>query len=118
MVHAIPFTPRDRSTWGRGGTQPLLTSDGLFGGSHCLIFVGSGGFKTTGSVIPTCLTWTGPIVCSDPSTEIVPLVRAYRRDGLGRTVYVLDPANPVGFDVTDWIKTSRKKEQDIATLAL
>ena len=25
---------------------------------------------------------------------------------------------PVGFDVTDWIKTSRKKEQDIATLAL
>ena len=25
---------------------------------------------------------------------------------------------PVGFDVTDWIRTSRQKEQDIATLAL
>ena len=118
VVHALPFNPRDRSTWGKGGTPPLLTFDGSFGGSHCLIFAGSGGFKTTGSVIPTALTWAGPIVCFDPSTEIVPLVRGHRRDGLGRTVYVLDPAHPLGFDVTDWIKTSRKKEQDIATLAL
>src|SRR4051794_10873409 len=118
VVHALPFNPRDRSTWGKGGTPPLLTFDGSFGGSHCLIFAGSGGFKTTGSVIPTALTWAGPIVCFDPSTEIVPLVRGHRRDGLGRAVYVLDPAQPLGFDVTDWIKTSRKKEQDIATLAL
>src|SRR4051812_41180432 len=118
VVHAIPFNPRDRSTWGKGGTPPLLTFDGSFGGSHCLIFAGSGGFKTTGSVIPTALTWAGPIVCFDPSTEIVPLVRGHRRDGLGRTVHILDPAHPLGFDVTDWIKTSRKKEQDIATLAL
>ena len=84
---------RDRSTWGKGGTPPLLTFDGSFGGSHCLIFAGSGGFKTTGSVIPTALTWAGPIVCFDPSTEIVPLVRGHRRDGLGRTVHVLDPAH-------------------------
>src|SRR4029453_2158729 len=63
------------------GLPILLTFDGAFGGSHCLIFAGSGGFKTTGSVISTGLTWAGPIVCFDPSTEIVPLVRGHRGDG-------------------------------------
>lgn len=117
-VHRLTFDPRDRSTWGKGGTAPLLTFDLSFGSGHTQWFAGSGGFKTVSSSLPTCLTYAGPIVALDPSNELVPLIRRYRQNRLQRVVHVLDPALPVGFDATGWIKTSKHPEQDCATLAL
>ncbi|HKH27345.1 MAG TPA: Ti-type conjugative transfer system protein TraG [Sphingomicrobium sp.] len=118
VVHGVGFDPRDRSTWGKGGTVPLLTNDLSRGSGHTHWFAGSGGFKTTATSIPTCLTYAGPVVGLDPSNELVPIVREYRQSRLGRRVHVLDPAFPVGFDATGWIKTSKRPQQDCATLAL
>ncbi|MBZ6078850.1 Ti-type conjugative transfer system protein TraG [Microvirga puerhi] len=111
------FVPGDPSTWGQGGKAPLLTFNADFGSTHGLIFAGSGGFKTTGSVIPSALKWTGPLVCLDPSTEIAPLVKEHRTRKLGRQVYVLDPGGRHGFNVLDWISQSANPEMDIASVA-
>jgi type IV secretion system protein VirD4 len=117
VVAKVRFDPRDRATWGRGGKVPLLAFDCNFGSTHGLLFAGSGGFKTTGSVIPTALKWSGPLVCLDPSTEIAPMVKDHRQGQLGRKVFVLDPNGTCGFNVLDWIRYSAKPEEDIATVA-
>jgi len=58
------------------------------------------------------------VVCLDPSTEIAPVVVEHRRGTLNRNCYVLDPNDPkTGFNVLDWIATSKRKEEDIVTLA-
>jgi type IV secretion system protein VirD4 len=111
------FDPRNKSTWGKGGTAPLLTFDGKSSSGHCLFFAGSGGFKTTSVVVPTALKWQNPLVCLDPSVEIAPMVIEHRTKTLGRKVHVLDPDNAIGFNVLDWIEDSTQKEQDIATVA-
>jgi type IV secretion system protein VirD4 len=118
MVRDVPFDPYDRSTWGKGGTAPLLTYKLNFDSTHMLFFSGSGGFKTTSTVVPTALRYSGPLICLDPSTEIAPMVIDHRAHALGRDVMVLDPMNPVmGFNVLDVIETSRKKEEDIVGIA-
>jgi type IV secretion system protein VirD4 len=53
------FDPADRSTWGQGGTTPLLIDPCRSGSTHALVFGGPGGFKTTSVGIPTMLTWCG-----------------------------------------------------------
>lgn len=116
-TYEVAFSPKDTATWGKGGKAPLLTFDGSFGSTHGLIFAGSGSFKTTGTVVPTALRWTGPLVCLDPSKEAAPLVKDYRVEKLGRQVVVLDPMRPHGFNVLDWIMESPTKEQDIANVA-
>lgn len=118
VVHEVPFDPYDASTWGKGGTMPLLTYKLNFDSTHMLFFSGSGGFKTTSNVVPTALRYSGPLICFDPSTEIAPMVVEHRTHVLGRKVMVLDPTNPVmGFNVLDWIESSKKKEEDIVGVA-
>ncbi|MGS1097283.1 Ti-type conjugative transfer system protein TraG (plasmid) [Aquamicrobium terrae] len=118
VVHEVPFDPYDASTWGKGGRVPLLTYKLNFDSTHMLFFSGSGGFKTTSNVVPTALRYSGPLICFDPSTEVAPMVVEHRTRVLGRKVMVLDPANPVmGFNVLDWIESSRKKEEDIVGVA-
>ena len=118
IIKDIPFDPGDRTTWGQGGKVPLLTYKLNFDSTHMLFFAGSGGFKTTSNVIPTALRYSGPVVCLDPSTEIAPVVVEHRRGTLNRNCYVLDPNDPkTGFNVLDWIATSKRKEEDIVTLA-
>jgi len=118
LVHALPFDPNDPSTWGKGGTAPLLTYKQDFDSTHMLFFAGSGGYKTTSNVVPTALRYTGPIICLDPSTEVAPMVVEHRRKALRREVMVLDPTNPImGFNVLDGIETSTKKEEDIVGIA-
>ncbi|PRA80182.1 Ti-type conjugative transfer system protein TraG [Ochrobactrum sp. MYb29] len=117
-VRNIQFKPSDKTTWGQGGKSPLLTYNLDFDSTHMLFFAGSGGFKTTSNVIPTALRYSGPIVCLDPSTEVVPTVLSHRMSNLGRKCFVLDPRIPaVGFNVLDWILTSPNKEEDIVALA-
>ena len=99
------FDPRDKKTWGRGGTAPLLVDPCRAGSTHALVFAGSGGFKTTSIGVPTLLTWTGSAVVLDPSREIGPMVTDYRRQTLGHQVVFLDPATAKqsGINVLDWI---------------
>ncbi len=66
----VQFNPKDKSTWGRGGKEPLLTFNADFGSTHMLFFAGAGGYKSTGTVIPTALRWNKPLVVLDPSNEI------------------------------------------------
>ena len=118
MIRDVPFDPADRETWGGGGTAPLLTYKQDFDSTHMLFFAGSGGFKTTSNVVPTALRYTGPLICLDPSTEVAPMVVEHRTRKLGRECMVLDPSNPVtGFNVLDWIETSKHKEEDIVAVA-
>ena len=102
------FDPADRSTWGQGGTTPLLIDPCRSGSTHALVFGGPGGFKTTSVGIPTMLTWCGAAVVLDPSREIGPMVQAFRQRKLGHHVVTLDPADPAGgaFNVLDWIDTA------------
>jgi type IV secretion system protein VirD4 len=71
-VAGTPFDPADKSSWGTGGTAPLLIDPCTHGSGHSLIFAGPGGFKTTAAV-STALTWTGSSVILDPSTELGPM---------------------------------------------
>ena len=99
------FNPRERRSWGRGGSAPLLIDPCRAGSTHALVLAGSGGFKTTSVGIPTLLAWTGSAVVLDPSHEIGPMVAEYRRQTLGHRVVFLDPATArqSGINVLDWI---------------
>ncbi len=111
------FEPSDKTTWGQGGKVVKLAFDCNFGSTHGLVFAGSGGFKTTGIVIPTCLNWNTGLVVLDPSREVGPMVAA-ERERMGQDVYVLDPDRPeLGFNVLDWIKDSEAPEENVAATA-
>ena len=99
------FDPADRSTWGAGGTAPLLVDPSRHGSTHALALAGSGGFKTSSIAVPTMLTWTTSAVVLDPSREVGPMVARFRARDLGHRVAMLDPSDPAsdGFDALDWI---------------
>lgn len=118
IVGRIAFDPHDRSSWGQGGTQPLMTYGGRFGSGHALFVSGSGGFKTTSVSVTTAATHRGPLVLLDPPCEVAGMVASLRKVRFGRDVVVLDPrSRRAGFNVLDWILTSPTPEQDIATVA-
>jgi type IV secretion system protein VirD4 len=75
------------------GKAPLLRYDGNTGSGHVLVFAGSGGYKTTSTVVPSALEWPSGRVCLDPSAEVVRLVHAARRT-LGHRVAALNPEDP------------------------
>ena len=105
-VASMPFRPKDRTSWGQGGKAPLLIDPCEIGSTHCMMFAGSGGYKTT-TAISTLLTWTGAAIVLDPSVELGPMLRQ-AREAMGHKVYMLDPrtAREVGFNVLDWIDVS------------
>lgn len=114
-----PFDPKRKSTWGKGPQTPLLRTDAAMASGHGLVFVGSGGFKTTGFAVPTALEWDGPIVCFDPSIEIGPLVHAERKRK-GYRVIALDPAfaSTNGFNALEWVMASPgDMEENIGVIA-
>ena len=117
-VSEINFDPRHSETWGKGGKAHLVAFDQGFGSTHGIVFAGSGGYKTTSVVIPTCLQYPGSIIVLDPSTEIAPMVSA-SRSAMGQKVICLDPKNrQVGFNVLDWIgQFGSSMEEDMATVA-
>lgn len=102
-VANVAFHPKDRATWGQGGKAPLLIDPCEIGSTHCMMFAGSGGYKTT-TAVSTLLTWTGSSVILDPSVELGPMLRK-AREAMGHKVYELDPrtSREVGFNVLDWI---------------
>lgn len=98
------FDPDNARTWGQGGKAPLLIDPCREGPTHSLMIVGSGGYKTT-TAVSTLLYWTGAAVVLDPAGEIAPMLREARL-GMGHTIYEIDPAADIGFNVLDWIDIS------------
>jgi len=97
------FDPRDPSTWGKGGKAPLLVFDLGEGGTHGLVFAGSGSFKTVSTCVPTLLTYRGPTVTLDPSSELAPMLMPARL-AMGRRVICIDPVRRDGaFNALDWL---------------
>jgi type IV secretion system protein VirD4 len=90
-----------------GGKAPVLRYDGNTGSGHVLVFAGSGGYKTTGTVVPSALEWQSGIVCLDPSAEVVRLAYQARR-ALRHRVVALNPEDPDAdsFNALDWIDIS------------
>jgi type IV secretion system protein VirD4 len=103
-VATIPFDPSDKKTWGRGGSSPLLIDPCRGTSTHSLLFSGSGGYKTTGSAVPTLLHWEGSAIVLDPSLELSPMLAEARRQ-MGHEVFTLHPAaaDEVGFNAIEWI---------------
>jgi len=95
------FNPADRSSWGKGGTMPLLIDPCRAGPTHSLVFAGAGSFKST-SAVSTLLTWTGSAVVLDPSGELGPMLRAARQ-AMGHEVHELSFDTGIGFNALDWI---------------
>lgn len=90
-----------------GGAAPLLRYDGEQGSGHVLVFAGSGGYKTTGVVIPSALEWRSGLVCLDPSGEVLQAVHRARR-AMQHRVVALDPErqDSGSLNVLDWIDSS------------
>ena len=110
-VAGTRFRSRDRSSWGRGGTAPLLIDPCTEGSGHSIVFAGPGGYKTT-SAVSTILTWTGSSVVLDPSTELGPMLDGALR-AQGKTVAHIgisggDATMPLstGINVLAWIDIS------------
>ncbi len=117
------FDPRNKATWGNGGKAKIAAFNLNFDSSHMLYFAGSGGFKTTSTVVPTALRYSGSMVVLDPSCEVAPLVVAERqRMNQNRKVCVLDPkrkhASEVeGFNVLGPLINSMHQEADAVAFA-
>jgi type IV secretion system protein VirD4 len=110
----VPSNPR---TWGSGGKHQVLFYDFTWGSTHMLFFAGSGGFKTTSTVIPTARTYPGSMVILDPALEIGQQVAPLRRrlkgpSGQPRKVFTIDPlADTVqGCDVLELLRKHPRQE--------
>ena len=75
---------------------PLLRYDGNTGSGYVLVFAGLGGYKTTGTVVPSALEWQSGLVCLDPLAEVVRLAYKARR-ALSHRVVALNPKIPTQF---------------------
>jgi type IV secretion system protein VirD4 len=117
-THAAPFSAKNRTTWGQGGAAPILGFDLGFDSTHMMFFAGSGGYKTTSTVVPTALRYAGSMVVLDPSAEVGPLVSA-SRERRGRKVVALDPRAELryGFDAFATLMASKYREEDCAAFA-
>ena len=124
------FDPGNKRTWGSGGRGPLLTYKLNFDSTHMLFFAGSGGYKTTSTVVPTALRYCGSMVVLDPAREVGQLVGPVRSkmpverhnsDGtvIKRTAIMLDPTSQKvqGCDVLEPIIASTSLLTDAVAFA-
>ncbi|NOT73242.1 MAG: type IV secretory system conjugative DNA transfer family protein [Hyphomicrobium sp.] len=121
-IAGLAFDPKIRATWGQGGRAPLATFKLNFESTHMLMFAGSGGFKTTSSVVPTALRYSGSMVVLDPACEVAALVQVARgRLKPRRRIVVLDPTAPLeaiqGFNVLAPLLHSSNQAADAVAFA-
>jgi type IV secretion system protein VirD4 len=100
-VAGVRFDPREKSTWGQGGTARLLIDPCTSDATHGAVFAGSGGFKTTAITVPTLAYWSGSAVVLDPSCQVGPMTAGMRRD-MSHKVVMVGPGLD-GFNVLDAI---------------
>ncbi len=118
------FHPGRTATWGSGGKAPILAYDLSFDSTHMLFFAGSGGYKTTSTVVPTARRYSGSMVVLDPALEIGEMVAPVRRrlrgpNGTQRRVITIDPeSNAIqGCDVLELLRESKRQELVIGSYA-
>ena len=66
----LDFNERDMATWNKQGEGELLTMSPKDGNGHVLVISESGGFKTTGIMIPNLINYSGPVVAFDPKMDL------------------------------------------------
>jgi type IV secretion system protein VirD4 len=105
MVAQVPFDPKDRETWGRGGTAPLICYDPMAGSgpTHIIAVSGSGGYKTTSIVVPNCLRYPYSVVVIDPDRQAYEITKEARKNLGQRALLVTPDDRQSGFNVLDWI---------------
>lgn len=109
------FDQRDAKTWGDGGKAGLVTLSPKFQSGHVLVFSSSGGGKTAGIVIPTCLNYTHSLIVIDPEMEILPATEKARTD-IGRQVRVIKIG--AGLNIIKLLeRITDRREQVFAQLA-
>lgn len=104
-----PFDPKNRETWGRGGSAPLICYDPVRGSgpTHIVVVSGSGGYKTTSIVASNCLHYGHSIVVVDPDRQAY-AISADARESMGQKVILVTPDDRTsGFNVLDWIDPER-----------
>lgn len=101
----VRFVPKDRSTWGPGGTGRLLFDTGEeMGGGHGITYLAPGGGKT--QEIATAIFYYGKsLFVLDPACELADLTREVQEDK-GHLTYVLDDQGECGFNALSWINTA------------
>jgi type IV secretion system protein VirD4 len=104
------FDPRDKKSWGQGGKADLVTLSPNFESGHALIFAGSGGGKTAGIVIPTCLTYNSSLIVIDPEFEILDATKAARNE-MGRKVRVIKIGE--GIDLLQFLDNFLKRRDKV-----
>ena len=105
------FHPRHRSTWGHGGTAPLLVDPCTDGPTHAVMIGGSGAGKTAAAVTRAC-HWWGPLIAIDPKHELAPMLnRDRRRMGRRPMVLSVDNAPNINFNVLDWIDITKVRAE-------
>ena len=92
-----------------GGNAPLLVDRCLEDATHGLLFLGSGGGKTMGYVVPSLdseVGWRSNVFVNDPSSQAGQMCADMRRKD-GQRVVFIGPPEPgmdrVGFNVLAWI---------------
>jgi len=100
-----------------GGTSPLLIDRCTEDATHGLLFLGSGGGKTSAYAVPTLdpeVAWRGNVLANDPSSQMGRMCAAMREQAGQRVVFlggprpardsngVPQPAR-VGINVLGWI---------------
>jgi type IV secretion system protein VirD4 len=117
------FDPANRSTWGLGGKAKLAMFNINFDSGHMLFIAGSGGFKTTSTVVPTAFHYSGAMVVLDPAGEIAALVERRRLAMREKRVVVIldprrdDPRAVQGFNVLRPLLQSPQIEADAVAFA-
>jgi len=97
-----------------GGTSPLLIDRCTEDATHGLLFLGSGGGKTSAFVVPTLdpeAGWRANVLVNDPSSQAGAMCARMRRDadqpvfmlGFKRSPDDIDQTPRVGFNIFGWI---------------
>ena len=101
---------RGSTEWGAGQAL-LLPEEGLLLGSygqemlrydgdgHLITIAATRSGKGVGTIVPNLLSWSGPIVVTDPKGENFYVTARWRREHLGHEVVALDP-----FCLTDSVR--------------
>ncbi len=84
------YKPRDRRTWGPGGSAPLLYDDLRSKSGHTVRIGGSGSGKTEAIKHSIRSTWTSGVVALDPKQTLGRQLKA-DREAMGQRVIIITP---------------------------
>jgi type IV secretion system protein VirD4 len=96
------FDPHDDTTWGMGGTYPLLIDPCILGPTHSMKVSGSGWYKTQ-EAATQIMHWFGPKVILDPSCELGPMLRQALEDRGERVFEIKTDELHCGMNVLEWL---------------